>query len=72
MKDKIASLLRHGITMAGGILVHKGITDSGAVDAAAAGLAQVGAGFVMWAIAQSLSFANVARFAKLKEYLPKL
>ena len=72
MKDKMQSLFRHGLTMLGGYLVHKGVVDSAAVDAASAGLAQVGAGIGMWAIAQAMSFANLAYLAKLKSYLPKL
>lgn len=65
MKDQLKSLIRHALTMAGGILVHKGWVSVEDLDAASSGLAQVGAGVGMWALAQAMSFINLAKFKEL-------
>lgn len=60
----VGSLVRHGVTVAGGILVAKGLADQGAVDQAASGLGDIVGGSAIYLIGQALSFIKAKKNLK--------
>ncbi len=66
------SLLRHGLTAAGGFLVAKGLAQPEAVESAASGLSEIVMGSAVYGIGQLLSAMKSKENAKNKKIVEQL
>lgn len=60
----LGSFIRHGLSVAAGVLVTKGVLDQAAAESAANGLTEMSVGLLSYAIAQGMSLVKAKKAKK--------